>query len=109
VIAKVTRGNGPGQAVHYLFSAGRHNEHKDPHVVAAAICCGLKAVEQFSVPWERLHVGTADAGYDPYGRMNRSVRTFLSANRVHISATDLPPVGIVFTVQSGGVVGRIVP
>jgi hypothetical protein len=36
VIAKVTRGGGPGGAVRYLFSAGRHNEHEDPHVVAAA-------------------------------------------------------------------------
>jgi hypothetical protein len=36
VIAKVTRGGEPGGAVRYLFSAGRHNEHEDPHVVAAA-------------------------------------------------------------------------
>ena len=36
MIAKVTRGGGPGGAVRYLFSAGRHNEHEDPHVVAAA-------------------------------------------------------------------------
>ena len=48
VIAKVTRGDGPRAAVRYLFSAGRHNEHEDPHVVAARpppsaseVGCGL--------------------------------------------------------------------
>ena len=29
------------QAVRYLFSAGRHNEHEDPHVVAAAAALGV--------------------------------------------------------------------
>ena len=41
MIAKVTRGGGPGRAVRYLFSAGRHNEHEDPHVVAAAAGLGV--------------------------------------------------------------------
>ena len=41
MIAKVTRGDGPGAAVRYLFSAGRHNEHEDPHVVAAAAALGV--------------------------------------------------------------------
>ena len=41
MIAKVTRGDGPGGAVRYLFSAGRHNEHEDPHVVAAAAALGV--------------------------------------------------------------------
>ena len=41
MIAKVTRGDGPGEAVRYLFSAGRHNEHEDPHVVAAAAALGV--------------------------------------------------------------------
>ena len=41
VIAKVTRGGEPGGAVRYLFSAGRHNEHEDPHVVAAAAALGV--------------------------------------------------------------------
>ncbi len=41
MIAKVTRGGEPGGAVRYLFSAGRHNEHEDPHVVAAAAALGV--------------------------------------------------------------------
>jgi hypothetical protein len=41
VIAKVTRGDQPGEAVGYLFSPGRHNEHEDPHVVAAAAALGV--------------------------------------------------------------------
>ena len=41
MIAKVTRGDQPRQAVRYLFSPGRHNEHEDPHVVAAAAALGV--------------------------------------------------------------------
>ena len=41
MIAKVTRGDQPGEAVGYLFSPGRHNEHEDPHVVAAAAALGV--------------------------------------------------------------------
>ncbi len=41
MIAKVTRGDEPGEAVRYLFSAGRHNEHEGPHVVAAAAALGV--------------------------------------------------------------------
>jgi hypothetical protein len=41
VIAKVARGGEPGGAVRYLFSAGRHNEHEDPHVVTAAAALGV--------------------------------------------------------------------
>jgi len=41
VIAKVTRGDGPGELVRYLFSSGRHNEHEDPHVVAGASALGV--------------------------------------------------------------------
>ncbi len=41
MIAKVTRGDEPSEAVRYLFSAGRHNEHEDPHVVAAAAALGV--------------------------------------------------------------------
>ncbi len=40
MIAKVTRGDEPGEAVRYLFSAGRRNEHEDPHVVVAATALG---------------------------------------------------------------------
>ena len=41
MIAKVTRGDEPGEAVRYLFSAGRRNEHEDPHVVVAATALGV--------------------------------------------------------------------
>ena len=43
MIAKVTRGDEPSEAVRYLFSAGRHNEHEDPHVVAAAAALGVSS------------------------------------------------------------------
>ncbi len=41
MIAKVTRGDQPREAVGYLFSPGRHNEHEDPHVIAAAAALGV--------------------------------------------------------------------
>ena len=34
-------GDQPREAVGYLFSPGRHNEHEDPHVVAAAAALGV--------------------------------------------------------------------
>ena len=40
MIAKVTRGDEPGEPMRYLVSAGRHNEHEDPRVVAAAAALG---------------------------------------------------------------------
>lgn len=43
MIAKVTRGDEPGAAVAYLFSAGRHNEHEDPHVIASVAALGTPA------------------------------------------------------------------
>jgi len=35
VIRKVIRGNNIGRTVNYLFGPGRHNEHTNPHLIAA--------------------------------------------------------------------------
>ena len=35
MIRKVIRGNNIGRTVNYLFGPGKHNEHTNPHLVAA--------------------------------------------------------------------------
>jgi len=88
VIAKVVRGWHPGGLVAYLFGPGRHEEHRNPRVVAA--WDGARWLHQ---P-DRLHSVALDGEVLAAGEFDLDLRQLIRTMRGPLKAAGLPANGL---------------